>query len=139
MKTPNDLKVMLSQWRTQFPNLYLRAVRGDCSVTVMTKANPLTVEDLNYIEKTYMPSPEVLEASDAAFVASVQYEAQFDEEALTSHMANFLADFAELAEEAGMDDVAEELNAATEEAKPKKERKERKTRKGRNHPDNFPL
>ena len=89
MKDQNDLKVMLSQWRTQFPNLYLRAVRGDCSVTVLTKANPLTV--------------------------------------------------AELAEEAGMDDVAEELVVAAEEIKPKKERKERKARKCRNHPDNFPL
>lgn len=123
MKDQNDLKVMLSQWRTQFPNLYLRAVRGDCSVTVMTKANPLTVEDLDYIEKTYMPLPEV----------------QVDEEALTSHMANFLTDFAELAEQAGMDDVAEELVVAAEEIKPKKERKERKARKSRNHPDNFPL
>ena len=131
MKDQNDLKVMLSQWRTQFPNLYLRAVRGDCSVTVMTKANPLTVEDLDYIEKTYMPLPEVTHAPS--------FEPQFDEEALTSHMANFLTDFAELAEEAGMDDVAEELVVAAEEIKPKKERKERKARKSRTHPDNVPL
>lgn len=73
MKTTDDLKVMLSQWRTQFPNLYLRAVRGDCSVTVLTKANPLTVEDLDYIEKTYMPLPEVTHAPS--------FEPQFDEEA----------------------------------------------------------
>lgn len=70
MKDQNDLKVMLSQWRTQFPNLYLRAVRGDCSVTV------LTVEYLDYIEKTYMPLPDVTHAPS--------FEPQFDEEALTN-------------------------------------------------------
>lgn len=131
MKDQNDLKVMLSQWRTQFPNLYLRAVRGDCSVTVLTKANPLTVEDLDYIEKTYMPLPEVTHAPS--------FEPQFDEEALISHMANFLTDFAELAEEAGMDDVAEELVVAAEEIKPKKERKERKPAKRKTDPSNFPM
>lgn len=123
MKDQNDLKVMLSQWRTQFPNLYLRAVRGDCSVTVLTTANPLTVEDLDYIEENYMPLPE----------------AQVDEEAPTSNTANFLTDFAELVEEAGMDDVAEELVVAAEEVKPKKERKPRKPAKRKTDPSNFPM
>lgn len=59
MKTTDDLKIMLAQWRTQFPNLYLRAVRGDCSVTVLTTANPLTQADVDYIEENYMPLPEV--------------------------------------------------------------------------------
>ena len=115
----NDLKKLLAQWREPFPNLYLRSMRGDCAVKVVRV--PVA---------SYSPSPEALEASDAAFVAALQQEFS---------TADFLTEFAELAEEAGMDDVAEELTVAAEKSKPKKERKPRKSAKRKTDPDNFPL
>ena len=47
---------------------------------------------------------------------------------------NVLADFAELAEEAGMHEVADELHEAAAEVKPAK-----KPRAKKNDPDNFPM
>lgn len=74
MKTTDDLKTMLAQWRIQFPNLYLRAIRGDCSVTILTNANPLTQEAvlkaaevaaaaLDLIEEPVVEEPVVVKAS----------------------------------------------------------------------------
>ena len=138
MKTQDDLKTMLAQWRTQFPNLYLRAVRGDCSVTVLTKANPLTPADLDYIEETYMPLPTVATDLCQELVVALPEPVaeEFIEAVEEARTHDFLQDFADLAEEAGMSDVAEELAVAAEEVKPKKARKHRKAKLD---PSNFPL
>lgn len=50
--------------------------------------------------------------------------------------AIILSDFAELAEEAGLQDVADELREASSEVKP---RAPRKSRAKKNDPDNFPM
>lgn len=51
----------------------------------------------------------------------------------------FLRDFAELAEEAGLQDVADELREAAAEVKPRAPRKPSKSRAKKNDPDNFPM
>lgn len=110
------------QMKKDFPTMYLRVMRNDAKVRCVAAE----------------PAAEVI---NPEFISS---EGQYDElislgDAFLDEPAaegSVLGDFAELAEEAGMQEVADELHEAAAKVKP---RAPRKSRAKKNDPDNFPM
>lgn len=131
------------QMKKDFPTMYLRVMRNDAKVRCVAAGPAVAAASgvlLDMINDGTLcrPRPEVI---NPEFISS---EGQYDElislgDAFLDEPAaegSVLGDFAELAEEAGLQDVADELHEAAAKVKP---RAPRKSRAKKNDPDNFPM